>query len=146
MPLLILAIASFLCFLLLISLLYVASSLESHTQLQKSLPAREHPLAMLSITEAFDPVIAALWEAPITALERIDCAGPTGIAVGVLRPIYTSAARCFPEIYDGYTFLQWVSSLEANGMISWRGDRVALTRDGQAFLRYRFVTNALAAA
>jgi hypothetical protein len=145
MPLLILAIASFLFFLLVISLLYVANSLEC-TQLERRLPAGHQPLAMLSIVEAFDPVLAALWEAPIAALERIDVAGPAGIAVGVLRPIYARAARCFPEVYDGYTFPQWVGSLEANQLISWRGDRVVLTPDGQAFLRYRFVTNALVAA
>lgn len=146
MPLLILAIGSFLFFLLLLSLLYVANCLESRTERPKRPRARPLPLVMLSITEAFDPVLAALWEAPIVALERIDCAGPTGIAVGVLRPIYASAARCFPEIYEGYTFLQWVGSLEANQLISWRGDRVVLTPDGQAFLRHRFVTNAFVAA
>ena len=53
---------------------------------------RAKPLALLSISEAFNPIYAVLWEAPIAALELTDSAGTPGIPVVRLHPIYEVAA------------------------------------------------------
>jgi hypothetical protein len=143
MPVLILAVASFLLFCVISVLLCVARTLESRAIGRERITTRAKPLALLSITEAFDPVYEVLWEAPIAALELIDSAGTPGMPVARLRPIYERAAARFPEIYDGCSFLQWLRFLEETHLISWHGYKVVLTTDGRAFLQFRFVTDAM---
>lgn len=60
-----------------------------------------------------------------------------------LRPIYVKAAKRFPEVYEGCALLQWVRFLEATELITCSGDRMLLTSEGNAFLRFRFVTNSM---
>jgi hypothetical protein len=146
MLVLILAFASFLAFLAIVVLLLIADTLESRTLRHKTRlpPANSHPL--LSITEAFDPVYSVLWEAPIAALKLADAAGASGMPAARLRPIYRKAAARFPEIYDGCSFVSWLQFLEDIQMISWRGAYLVLTPGGQAFLRFRFVTDAMVEA
>jgi hypothetical protein len=74
MPVLLLAIASFLLFFVIVVLLCIASTLESRTLRRKRILTQAKPLALLSITEAFDPIYSVLWEAPIAALELINSA------------------------------------------------------------------------
>jgi hypothetical protein len=69
-----------------------------------------------------------------------------GISAALLHPIFKKAAARFPEIYDGYSFLQWLEFLEETQLISWDDETVSLTPPGGAFLRYRFVTEAMVAA
>ena len=146
MPVLLLAAASFLFFLLVVVLLCIANTVESRTLRRKRIPPEAKSLALLSIAEAFDPIYSVLWEAPIAALELIDSAGLTGIPPARLRPIYERAAARFPEIYDGCSFLQWLQFLEETRLISWQAYKVVLTLDGQALLRFRFVTDAMVEA
>jgi hypothetical protein len=143
MPVLILAIASFLLFFFVVVLLCIANTLESRTLPRKGILTQAKPLALLSITEAFDPIYSVLWEAPIAALELINSAGTSGMPVARLRPLYDEAAARFPEIYDGCSFLQWLRFLEEAELISWHSYKLVLTPDGQAFLRFRFVTDAM---
>jgi len=143
MPVLILAIASFLLFFVIVVLLCIASTLESRTLRRKRILTQAKPLALLSITEAFDPIYSVLWEAPIAALELINSAGTSGVPVARLHPLYDGAAARFPEIYDGCSFLQWLRFLEEAELISWHSYKLVLTPDGQAFLRFRFVTAAM---
>jgi hypothetical protein len=142
MPVLILAIASFLLFFVIMVLLCIASTLESRTIRRKRNLTLAKPLRF-SITEAFDPIYSVLWEGPIAALQLIDSAGTSGIPVARLRPIYKEAAAHFPEIYHGCGFLQWLQFLEEAELISWHSYKLVLTPDGQAFLRFRFVTDAM---
>jgi hypothetical protein len=146
MPLLILAIASLLFFVLVVALLWIANTLESRTIRRRRILISTESLAPLSINEAFEPIYSVLWEAPIAALELVDSAGTSGIPVSRLRPIYKQAAARFPEIYDGCGFVQWLQFLEATDLISWVGYKIVLTSEGKAFLRYRFVTDALVEA
>jgi len=143
MPILILAVASFLFFFFVVAVLCIANTLESRTLRRKGILTQAKPLALLSLTEAFDPIYSVLWEAPIAALELIDAAGPAGLPVARLRPIYEAVGARFPEIYDGCSFLQWLQFLEAAQLISWHGYKVVFTPDGHAFLRFRFVTSAM---
>lgn len=143
MPLLILAVASFLLFPIIVSLLCLADRLEARERLR-----RAHPVVPdsdtafpLSITEAFDPVFAPLWEAPIAALELADRGGGAGIATASLRHIYHRAAHRFPEIYEGSTFASWLRFLEGTGLIARSGPLVTLTADGHAFLKFHFVAS-----
>jgi len=143
MPVLILAIASFVLFFVIVVLLCIASTLESRTLRRKRILTQAKPLALLSITEAFDPICSVLWGAPFAALELIHSSGTSGMPVARLRPLYGEAAARFPEIYDGCSFLQWLRFLEEAELISWHSYKLVLTPDGQAFLRFRFVTAAM---
>ena len=146
MPVLILAIASVMVFAAVVVLLCTADTLESRSIRHKRDLAPANPPALLSIAEAFDPVYSVLWEAPVAGLRLIESAGMTGIPAARLYPIYQEAAARFPEIYDGSGFVAWLQFLEDTQLISWNGTRLVLTSDGQAFLRFRFITHAVVEA
>jgi hypothetical protein len=143
MPVLILAIASFLVVVAIVVPL-VADTLESRAIRHKRDLAPAHA-PLVSISEAFDPIYSVLWQAPIAALELIDAGDASGIPAAKLRPIYQEAATRSPEIYEGFGFVPWLQFLEETQLISWRGHNVVLTSDGHAFLRFRFVTDAVVA-
>jgi hypothetical protein len=144
MLLLILAIASFLVVVAIVVPL-IADTLESRAiRYRRDLASTLPPL--LSISEAFDPVYSVLWQAPIAALELIDSGGTSGVPAARLRPIYEQAAARFPEIYEGSGFVPWLQFLEEAQLISWHGHNVVLTPEGHAFLRFRFVTDAMVEA
>ena len=133
-------------FFLIPVLMWLAEARKNKRRTPRPTPIVEPPPPILLIEEAFDPVFAVLWEAPISALQLVESAGPAGLRPARLLKIFKSAATSFPEIYDGYTFLQWLACLEAIQFISWRGERLLLAPEGRAFLKYRFVTEAMVAA
>lgn len=143
-----LAIASCLGFVTTVAVLhfYFASTRESRMIRTQRKQTLTKPLALLSITEAFEPVYATLWEAPIAALELIDSAGPAGIPAARLQPIFVQAAARFPEIYNGCSFVQWLQFLEHLQLVSWNGYRLVLTHEAREFLTFRFTTDALVEA
>ena len=143
MPVLILAIASYLIFFLVLLLLWVAGMVESRGIRNRQLLVLHNPLPLLSITQAFEPAYAVLWEGPITALRLVEAAGPAGLPAVRLRPAFRKAVVRFPEIYDGYNFVEWIQFLEQNELIAWDGYRIKLTAGGLAFLKYRFTTDSL---
>ena len=143
MPVLILAIASFSAFVAIVILLLIADTLESQTIRHRKNLALENPPPLLSISDAFDPIYSVLWEAPVAAFRRIESGGMSGVPAARLRPIYEEAAARFPEIYDGCCFIAWLQFLENTRMISWNGAHLVLTAEGKAFLKFRFVTDAL---
>jgi hypothetical protein len=142
MLLLILAVASFSAFFLVMAWLRVASAHESREIHRQLIATHAKPLSLLSITDAFDPIHAILWEAPIAALQVIDSAGASGIPVARLHSIFVKAAARFPEIYEGCSFVQWLQFLEQNRLISWNGYRAILTLEGREFLKCRFISDA----
>lgn len=104
MWLLFLAGASLLAFVSIVLLLWLADARETrnHHPIRKA--HVEPPFPVLSIAQAFEPVFAALWEAPIHALQLVQSGGTSGIPISQLRPSFNEAAIRFPEIYDGHTF------------------------------------------
>lgn len=138
-----LAIASALLVTAVLLLLSLNSVLQSKAVRRETQVMIVAPPALLSITEAFDPIYSVLWEAPIAALELIDSAGPEGIVAVRLRPIYRRSAARFPEIYDGCSFPQWLQFLESTRLVAWRGCKLVLTQDAEAFLQFRFVSDVI---
>lgn len=82
MPVLILAIASFLLFVAIVVLLAIAGTVESRAIRHKVKLASANLPALLSIAEAFDPIYSVLWEAPVAALTLIDSAGFSAFPLG----------------------------------------------------------------
>jgi len=143
MPVLILAVASYLIFFGVLVLVWIAGKLEAREIRRKSLPWLANPFPQLSIAQAFDPVYSRLWDAPLRALMSVEAAGPSGLSVSKLRPVFRRASSRHPEIYEGCSFAQWLQFLEQNRLVTCDGRRVSLTPDGVAFLRYRFTTDSL---
>ena len=140
---LILAIASLLAFLVITLLLWLADALESHSRLVAGHTVPATSFTMLSVSQAFEPVYCRLWTDPIQALELVQSTGRRGLPVSRLRPIFRKAAARYPEIYDGYSFEQWLQLLVDSVLIDWSGQTLTLTEEGHAFLEYRFTTEAL---
>lgn len=143
MPVLILALVSYVAFFLILFLLWIAGRLESRDLQRRTVLRFENPIPLLSLTQAFDPMYAVLWEAPITAMRLAAAASTPGIPASRLRPIFRRTARRFPEIYDGCNFAQWLEFLEQTGLISSDGYRIFLTPEGESFLKYRFISDTM---
>jgi hypothetical protein len=137
---LLLAVASFLAFLSITLLLWLADALETRARRLKRKYNVGSPFIVLAIAQAFEPVFALLWEAPIHALELVKAGGARGIPVSCLRPVFNEAAARFPEIYDGYGFEHWLQFLEDLHLVNWIGQQITLTHGGCEFLEYRFTT------
>jgi hypothetical protein len=142
MLVLVLAAGSFLVFIAVLACLFVAHTLESKEIARSRNVWLRPPSTLLCIEQAFDPIYSPLWEAPIAAL-RLVRASQSGIPPARLRTIFCRAAACFPEIYDGCEFVQWVEFLQREDLLSWRQDKVLITAKGNEFLANRFVTDAL---
>ena len=75
MWILFLAVASFHAFVSIVLSLCVANAREARKTFRKSETHAGPSFAVLSITQAFEPVFSVLWEAPIHALELIRSGG-----------------------------------------------------------------------
>jgi hypothetical protein len=137
---LVLAAGSFLTFIAVLACLFVAQTLEAREILRSRNMWLQRPATLLCIEQAFDPIYARLWEAPIAAL-RVVSSARSGVAPSRLRPIFDRAAAGFPEIYDGCDFMQWVEFLNYEQLIAWQGNKVIITAKGKEFLANRFVTD-----
>ena len=146
MLLLVLAVASFLAYVGILALLCLADNLETRTRRATPVVRRVDPFSTINVAQAFDPIYAALWEAPTRALEYLKRAGSRGVPISRLYPIFCEAASRFPEIYNGCDFPQWLQFLETNELVHWYGQLVTLTRQGREFLVYRCTTEAVTSA
>ena len=144
MLVLILAAGSFLMFVAILACLFIAHTLESREITRKRNLWTQSHVRLLSITQAFEPIYAPLWEAPIAALQVVNSA-KWGTPAGRLEPIYRQASTAFPEIYDGCEFVQWLQFLEGEDLVGWHPEknRVTITEKGKEFLANRFVRDAL---
>lgn len=139
---LVLAAGSFLVFVAVLACLFIAHTLESRETLRTRNIWITGPVALLSIEQAFDPIFARLWDAPILALQIMD-ASRSGVYPSRLQPIFQRAAASFPEIYDGCEFIDWLDFLQHERLLAFSGKKVAITPHGKEFLANRFVSNAL---
>jgi hypothetical protein len=98
--------------------------------------------SVLSITLAFDPDHALLWETQIPILQLISIEGSHGISVRRLHRAYLESARCYLELYEGSSFKGWLEFLEHAQLVACiDGQRVLLTSQGREFLHYRITAD-----
>jgi hypothetical protein len=144
MLVLIFAAGSFLIFIAILACLFVAHTLESREITRKRNVWTHRPVRLLSITQAFEPIYAPLWDAPIAALKLVSSA-KSGVPASRLEPAFRRASVVFPEIYDGCEFVQWLQFLECEDLVCWdpQTNKVSITEKGKEFLANRFVTDAL---
>lgn len=104
------------------------------------------PFSVLSIALSFDPDHAIVWETQVPALELISAAGPQGVNLRRLQVWYLQSAFRYPELYDGFSFRQWLEFLEKAQLIVCHGRQALITHQGSEFLHYRITTDMLGAA
>jgi hypothetical protein len=144
MPVLILALASVVVFVGTLVLIAFANMAEEHQLRQLDLNTPGLPFRVLSVCDAFEPEYAVLWDTQAPALRLIAAEGNRGLPLNRLRSVYRTAARCYPELYDGCTFQQWLSFLELAELVTTTEHRATITKEGVEFLKYRVPTQAAA--
>lgn len=92
--------------------------------------------SVFDLASAFDSDQLLLWDPQIVMLRLVHQAGPDGIPTSRLHRAYRETVRRYPELYDGFTFDQWLRFLvnEQLAIRAWR--RVRLTREGRDFLQF----------
>ena len=93
-------------------------------------------LAAAAITQQFEQTYSQIWGSQISALQFLNSLGASGGNETVLRIWYDQAAARDPQVYQNYSFDQWL-----NFMVSWqlilRNNQVAvITIEGREFLKY----------
>lgn len=91
-------------------------------------------LASLSLVQSFERTYTLIWGSQITALQFLNSAG--AVPAQFLRPWYDQAAARESEVYDGYTFDQWLGFLQASLLILRSGENVSISLEGREFLKY----------
>jgi hypothetical protein len=93
--------------------------------------------SVLPIRLAFDPDQALVWDTQIPMLQLVAQSEQSGTSVARLRKAYRESVGHYPEIYEGFTFEQWLRSLDEAQLVTCIRRRVRVTRKGAEFLQYR---------
>jgi hypothetical protein len=146
MPVLFLTLAAFIFFVLVLIALSVAQLAERKEERRLFLRIPGNPFTVISVAQAFEEDSAILWETQVPALRQIATGGPKGLAVAKLRRFFSALGKQYPELYEGVYFEQWVRFLEeAELVMVCADDRIAITPQGLAFLKYRLTPKPIAA-
>ncbi len=137
MPVLVVAVASFILFVLVMVALWVAQTAELRQQRGWEARRAGRLFCGISVADAFDPEFAILWETQTPALELISRGGSRGIPCERLYPWYCRCARLYPELYEGTSFRRWLEFLQATQLVAVTPERVLLTPEGAEFLKCR---------
>jgi hypothetical protein len=138
-----LAVASIFAFLSITLLLWLADALETRASRSQRKYNIGSPFIVISIAQAFEPVLALLWEAPIYALELVQAGGASGIPVSAYGPFSIRLRLVFPKFTTGM-----VSNIGSNFSKTFTSstgaDCKSHSHGGREFLEYRFTTQAVA--
>ena len=144
MPVLVVAFASFILFILIVVALWVAQAAEVRERRRVQTRRSGRRFSGISIADAFDSDHALLWETQMPALELISRGGERGVPYERLLPLYNRSARCYPELYEGSSFQRWVEFLEESQLVVLTPARAFLTPEGAEFLKCRVSVGAAA--
>lgn len=140
MPVLFLAIAALIFFLLVLGALGVAHLAERKEEHRLFLHISGKPFTVISVAQAFEEESAILWETQVPALEQIAIGAKKGVSVAKMRRFFAGTSKQYPELYEGVRFEQWIHFLFDAELINFStDDRIAITQQGLEFLKYRVV-------
>ncbi len=91
-------------------------------------------LARSNLREHFERSHRIIWGSQIRALQELNSV-PTA-NVNFLKPFYDTAANAEPNVYEKYSFDDWLRFLEGQVLLIRKGDMVEITMEGQEFLKY----------
>jgi hypothetical protein len=146
MPVLFLALAATIFFVLVLVALGIAQLAERKEERRLFLQIPGKPLTVISIAQAFEEDSAILWDTQVPALRQIAIGGSKGVSVAKMRRFFAGTSKQYPELYEGVRFEQWIRFLEDAELIMLStDDRIAITPQGISFLRYRLVPRTIPA-
>jgi len=146
MPMVFLALAALIFFVLVLVALGIAQLAERKEERRLFLQISGKPFTVISIAQAFEEDSAILWDTQVPALRQIAIGGTRGVSVAKMRRFFAGTSRQYPELYEGVRFEQWVRFLEDAELIMLSmDDRIAITPQGLQFLRYRLVPRTIPA-
>jgi hypothetical protein len=92
-------------------------------------------LAAAAIIQQFERTYAQIWGSQLGALQFLNSL-PAGADAQVIRPWYDQAAGRDPQIFQNYSFDQWLGFLQSQQLIIRKENMVAITLEGREFLKY----------
>lgn len=137
MPVLILGLISAVVFIGTLILMGIANAAEERQIKRISVLIPGAPFRVLSICDAFEAEYAILWETQVPALRLIASEGAKGVSIEKLQKFYDRSCHLYPELYDGSSFQQWLEFLNQAELVTMTEHRVAITKEGLDFLKYR---------
>ncbi len=93
-------------------------------------------LAAASIVQRFEQIYRGIWGSQLGALHFLNSANLTGVDPGQVRPWYDQAVARHPELYESYTFEQWLGFLGSQTLIVTTASGIAISLEGREFLKY----------
>jgi hypothetical protein len=146
MPMVFLALAALIFFVLVLVALGIAQLAERKEERRLFLQISGKPFTVICIAQAFEEDSAILWDTQVPALRQIAIGGTRGVSVAKMRRFFAGTSKQYPELYEGIRFEQWVRFLEDAELIMLAvDDRIAITPQGLQFLRYRLVPRTIPA-
>lgn len=90
---------------------------------------------MLSL--AFERIHKSIWGSQLSTIQDLNTLGEVGIEeVDICSRYYEPAKLRYPEIYEKYSFEQWLSFLTGFELASKKETKVVITPEGKEFLKY----------
>ena len=93
-----------------------------------------HGLASLNIQLSHERTYRAIFGNEIIALARMNETG--GAIVETLKQIYSDAATKYPELYNTYTYENWLAYLVNSNLAFQKENHYETTPYGRGFLKY----------
>ena len=93
-------------------------------------------LAAAAIIQQFERTYSLIWGSQLSALQFLNTRGVAGTDSVEVRLWYSQAAGREAELYEAYSFDQWLGFLQLHQLVARNGDVVAITLEGREFLKY----------
>jgi hypothetical protein len=146
MPVLFLTLAAFLFFVLVIVALGVAQIAERKEEHRLFLRIPGKPYTVISVAQAFEEDSAILWDTQVPALRQVATGSTRGVSVDKMRKFFADSSKHYPELYEGVRFEQWIQFLEDAELVTiLTEERIVITPQGVAFLKFRLTPRPIAA-
>jgi len=98
---------------------------------------QEYRFKVLFETNDLDCDSLILWRAHLPVLRRLGSAGRCGVHIDDIQDLYCELSRCYPELYEGSSFQEWISALEGAEVLDRFGSSfVSLTEKGMFLISF----------
>jgi hypothetical protein len=93
-------------------------------------------LAASQIARTFDWAYYLIWGSQLALLQHLNPLGETGVEEARARSLYQAAAGAYPDVYQKYSFEEWLAFPASVGLTARSPGHVKITLYGREFLRY----------
>ena len=93
-------------------------------------------IAAQAIALQFENTYRTIFGSQLNTLVIINAAQPGGVQFGDIENLYNQAEAQHKEWYANYSFEQWLQYMEIQSLSIRKDDRIHITLEGTAFLKY----------